>query len=274
MDIEFEKKTDLDYYRQEPAEVKLYDAFVRAKNQPVPVFAPELDIYNEAYRVCALLMVEQEPESALERYQFELTKSLCGKMAADLSLTLIWALLAVQKSIRDNANIFFTHLEPHIKQAPFYTEMKNGVDECKAENLLLDTDFLRDTNLHAQARKEARDAAVEFVMSIRSLAVPEWRDVYGELWEAILNSEVVAQYFYDPGKTGMPFNRTLVLNIVRQMAVAKIFSDDNATNISNCLKSSKQEWTDSWRRELYHVPEKLKVCKEVQRLILEFSPSK
>lgn len=110
---------------------------------------------------------------------------------------------------------------------------------------MLDQDLIDTENI----RKEI----LNYVSCIRPLLKDEWKDKYMQLWEDILNLDVVAEKVYDPGKQkNTNFNRKLVAAILHFLDSRKIYKEAyNATAMANALEG---DWEHSVRRELAEDP--------------------
>lgn len=87
-----------------------------------------------------------------------------------------------------------------------------------------------------------RQEILHYVSSLRCHLADAWKSSYMQLWEEILNLEVVSSSIYNPGKQqGTNFNRNLVAGIIYYLVKKGIFGGEqkyNATQFAICLEGS------------------------------------
>ena len=94
-----------------------------------------------------------------------------------------------------------------------------------------------------------RKEILNYVSCIRPFVKDEWKDMYMQMWEDILDLVVVKEKVYDPGKQkNTNFNRKLVAGILHFLDSQKLYKDPyNAKAMAEALEG---DWEHSVRREL------------------------
>lgn len=94
-----------------------------------------------------------------------------------------------------------------------------------------------------------RKEILNYVSCIRPFVKDEFKDKYMQMWEDILNLNVVKEKVYDPGKQkNTNFNRKLVAGILHFLDSQKLYKDPyNAKAMAEALEG---DWEHSVRREL------------------------
>lgn len=263
--IDYTPQTNMAFFRTSEAEQIICEAFNKAREQEIPVRVDSLDAYNVAYHICGAVMNDKAPEDELDNY-CEFAKYNLGSLPkADITLTLVWALLSVQDEMPEDKRFFMTRLEGRVSETSFFKEMRSGVEECKQKELTFYSDF---SGILTEDKNEAIASAKEYVSRLIPLVKVELKDKYLLIWNNLLSDKVILRSFYHRGKMGKLFNRNMVLNIIAQMNKRHhVFTTDEANSFARLLESDQY---DRIRKIVSAVSDNTAIVKAVDRVIASF----
>lgn len=108
------------------------------------------------------------------------------------------------------------------------------------------------TNIDSQP---IRQEILRYVSSLRSHVANDWKSNYMQLWEEILDLEVVSSSIYNPGKQqGTNFNRNLVAGIIYYLVRRGIYGEEQKYNATQFAISLEGSGDHSVRAALKELP--------------------
>lgn len=125
------------------------------------------------------------------------------------------------------------HVENYNPNAKTVINNYNHYNESKGSDKKVD-------NEHKETQ-ELRQEILNYVGKLRIYLNNEWKSSYINMWNDILDIQVVSDSIYNPGKQkGTNFNRNLVANILCYLNDRKAFKDYNVSSIAEVLEGKKE----------------------------------
>lgn len=86
-----------------------------------------------------------------------------------------------------------------------------------------------------------RSEILTYVNCLRPFLADKWKGNYQQMWESILDTDVVSEVVYHTGKQqGTNFNRNLIANIIYYLSVKGVYGDNyNASRFAERLEGDK-----------------------------------